>query len=212
MSIYNFELSNSSVELTIHNDERLKRLLVKNFSKYFAVPINSEDGRMTVFTRPNATYQDMDKFINDFIKKYQSSVLANTPGNNVDLQEEEDKNKVIGSIKVTTGFTIANRDILEELDVISAEVVYGANIFKDMFSAVRDVVGGRSKAIQNLLKDAKTEAMFELKTQAYQLEADAIIGIDIDYQEISGGGKSMLMLAISGTAVKLKPIVNCNLN
>jgi len=208
MSLYDFELSNSSVELTIHNDERLKRLLVKNFSKYFAVQINSEDGRRTIFTRPNATYQDMDKFINDFIKKYQSSVLAHTPGNYVDLHEEENKNKVIRSLKVTTGFTIANRDIFDELDVISAEVVYGANIFKDIFSAVRDVVGGRSKAIQNLLKDAKAEAMFELKTQAYQLEADAIIGIDIDYQEISGGGKSMLMLAISGTAVKLKPVVN----
>jgi len=208
MSLYDFELSNSSVELTIHNDERLKRLLVKNFSKYFAVQINSEDGRRTIFTRPNATYQDMDKFINDFIKKYQSSVLAHTPGNYVDLHEEENKNKVIRSLKVTTGYTIANRDIFDELDVISAEVVYGANIFKDIFSAVRDVVGGRSKAIQNLLKDAKAEAMFELKTQAYQLEADAIIGIDIDYQEISGGGKSMLMLAISGTAVKLKPVVN----
>lgn len=205
MSLYSLDLLDLSVEIIVHNDERLNKLLGKNFSKYFAVSINLEDGCKTVFTRPNATYQDMDNFIKDFIKKYQSAVLANTQGENSILHEREGEDAKISSIKVTTGFTISNRDILEELDVISAEVVYGANIFKDIFSAVRDIVGGRSKAIQNLLKDAKAEAMFELKKQAYQVGADAIIGIDIDYQEISGGGKSMLMLAINGTAVKFKP-------
>jgi len=77
------------------------------------------------------------------------------------------------------------------------------NIFKDIFAAVRDVVGGRSDASEKVLKDLKATCLTELKEEAYKVGADAVLGIDLDYSEFSGGGKSMLFLVASGTAVKI---------
>ncbi len=88
--------------------------------------------------------------------------------------------------------------------MITAECVYGMNIFKDLFSGVRDIFGGRSGAVQNTLRDARKTVLNELKKEAFQLGANAVVAIDLDYSEVSGGGKSMLFLVASGTAVMIE--------
>lgn len=115
------------------------------------------------------------------------------------LEEETRK------IKITTSYQIANANITEEIDIITAEVVYGMNIFKDLFASVRDVVGGRSASVQNILKDSRKTVLFELRKEALSIGADAVISVDLDYQELSGGGKNgMIMLVASGTAVLIE--------
>lgn len=106
------------------------------------------------------------------------------------------------NILVTTE-TFVDLPIAERLDVISAEAVLGMNIFKDIGSAWRDVIGGRNKGVQDELRAARKAVLGELKREAAELGADAVIAVDLDYSEISGGGKSMMMLVASGTAVKL---------
>lgn len=110
------------------------------------------------------------------------------------------------SITLTTGFSLANREIIEEVDVITAECAYGMNIFKDFFASIRDFVGGRSQATEDVLRDAKDTVKEELRQEALRVGADAVIGIDFDYHELSGGGKNgMLLLVASGTAVRTRP-------
>ena len=110
----------------------------------------------------------------------------------------------IENIKTTTAFSFAENEIQTELKVISAECVFGMNIFRDFFAGLTDFFGGRSEASQKILRDARETCLYELKREAYELGADGIIGIDLDYQEISGKGKGMLFLVASGTAVKFK--------
>ena len=112
---------------------------------------------------------------------------------------------LIENIILTTAPTVANRDIDHEIEVITAECVFGMNIFRDLFAGFRDVFGGRSSASQKVLRDSRKTCLDELKMEAAEVGADAIIGIDLDYQEFSGKGKGMLFLVASGTAVKLKP-------
>jgi uncharacterized protein YbjQ (UPF0145 family)/DNA-directed RNA polymerase subunit RPC12/RpoP len=108
-------------------------------------------------------------------------------------------------IILTTSFFVANREIENEIEVITAECVFGMNLFKDFFAGVRDVFGGRSAATQKVLRDARETALTELRREALMSGGDAVIGIDLDYQELSGGGKSgMLMIVASGTVVRLK--------
>lgn len=81
----------------------------------------------------------------------------------------------------------------------------GMNIFKDVLANVRDIVGGRSGAVQNTLRDARNAAFEDIKLQAVQRGADAIIAVDIDYHTIStGSAVNMMMVAVTGTAVKVK--------
>lgn len=97
--------------------------------------------------------------------------------------------------------------IKERLGIVSSECVFGMNILKDAFASVTDITGGRSKSTQRGLRDAKKVCLQELSEEAKALGADAVIAIDLDYSEFSGGGvfgeKSMLFLVASGTAVKL---------
>ncbi len=109
------------------------------------------------------------------------------------------------NITLTTAFSIAHREIEHEIEIISAECVFGMNIFRDFFAGVTDIFGGRSGATQNVLRGARTTALTELRREALIVGADAVIGVDLDYSEFSGQGKSMLFLVASGTAVKLKP-------
>jgi len=110
------------------------------------------------------------------------------------------------AVTLTTGYTVAGAKIVREIDVISAECVYGMNIFRDFFASVRDMVGGRSKSTQNVLRDSRKAVLAELREEAAALGADAVIGIDLDYQELSGGEKGgMIMLVASGTAVVTTP-------
>ena len=107
-------------------------------------------------------------------------------------------------IVLTTTGTVPNRETKEVVNIITAEVAVGMNIFKDIFSAVRDVVGGRAGAVQDTLRDLRNQALEELREEAVRVGADAVVGVDLDYSEFSGGGRSMLFIVANGTAVKLK--------
>lgn len=107
---------------------------------------------------------------------------------------------------LTTSFEVAGREIESEIDMITAECAYGMNIFRDFFAGIRDLVGGRSKAVEKVLRDARTTVFDELRLQAEELGADAVIAVDLDYHELTGGGKGgMLLVVATGTAVRLKP-------
>ncbi|PFU21961.1 heavy metal-binding domain-containing protein [Bacillus cereus] len=101
---------------------------------------------------------------------------------------------------VTTTNTIQGKAIIEYIDIVNGEVIMGANIVRDIFASVRDVVGGRSGAYESKLKEARDIAMEEMKQLAIQKGANAIVGIDVDYEVVRDG---MLMVAISGTAVRV---------
>ncbi|MFT4103866.1 MAG: heavy metal-binding domain-containing protein [Burkholderiaceae bacterium] len=90
------------------------------------------------------------------------------------------------------------------LGLVNGEAIIGANIFRDMFSAVRDVVGGRAGGYERALAGARDAALDELKQAAKQIGADGVIGIDFDY-EVLGENNGMMMVSVSGTAVKLAP-------
>ena len=125
---------------------------------------------------------------------------------NLENQEEEVQKNVERDINVekvilTTAYVVSNREIDYEIEVITSECVYGMNLFRDAFAEVRNIFGGRSKATQKVLNDLRETCLYELKALAYEKGADAVIAIDLDYSEFSGG---MLFLVASGTAVKLK--------
>lgn len=102
---------------------------------------------------------------------------------------------------VTTTDGIEGREIVAYLGVVSGECVYGANFIKDWFASIRDVVGGRSGSYEKVLRDGKETALADLIEAAQELGADAIVGVDIDYENV---GETMLMVSANGTAVKLR--------
>lgn len=108
------------------------------------------------------------------------------------------------SMKATTAHSLEGYVVTETLDVISSECVLGMNIFKDFFTAVSDVVGGRSGTAQKALAEGRRECLLGLRQEAAGLGADAIIAVTFHYSELTGGGKSMLLVAATGTAVKVK--------
>ena len=103
-------------------------------------------------------------------------------------------------ILLSTTSVIEGRPVSRYLGVVTGEAIIGANIFRDMFAAVRDVVGGRSATYEKGLNEARQVAMEEMSQKAITLGANAVIAIDIDY-EVLGQGNGMLMVAVSGTAV-----------
>ena len=103
---------------------------------------------------------------------------------------------------MTTTVDIQGRTIAEYRGIVTGEAILGANIFKDLFAGIRDIVGGRSGAYEDELRKARTIALEELAAAASQLGADAVIGVDLDYETVGQGG-SMLMVTASGTAVRL---------
>lgn len=105
-------------------------------------------------------------------------------------------------IKTTTS-TVDGKSIEAYLDIVVGEAILGANIFKDIFGAVRDIIGGRSGAYEQEMGKARRVAFQEMEQQAQQLGADAIVGIDIDY-EVVGQNGGMMMVSVSGTAVRFK--------
>lgn len=107
-------------------------------------------------------------------------------------------------IKTTTP-SIDGKEITEYLGVVVGEAILGANIFKDVFGAVRDIVGGRAGAYEDELGRARDIAFDELQDEARMLGADSIVGIDLDY-EVIGRKNGMLMVSVSGTAVKTQPV------
>ncbi|WP_282009784.1 heavy metal-binding domain-containing protein [Brevundimonas aveniformis] len=103
---------------------------------------------------------------------------------------------------VSTTPTLEGRAVREYLGVVAGEAILGANIFRDVFAGIRDVIGGRSGSYEKVLREAREEAMKEMSEAARRLGADAIVGIDYDYETLGDTG-SMLMVAVSGTAVRL---------
>lgn len=103
---------------------------------------------------------------------------------------------------VTTTMNIEGRKITNYMGIVTGEAIMGANIIKDLFASIRDVVGGRSAAYENELIRAKEIALQEVRERAAALGADAVVGVDLDY-EVLGQNNSMLMVSASGTAVKL---------
>ena len=103
---------------------------------------------------------------------------------------------------VTTTPQIDGRQVREYLGIVSGETIIGANVFRDFFASIRDIVGGRAASYEEVLRQAKDAALQEMQENAATLGADAIIGVDLDYETVGERG-SMLMVTAAGTAVRL---------
>jgi len=101
---------------------------------------------------------------------------------------------------LTTTPNIEGKKITQYFGLVTGEAIIGANIFRDIFAGIRDIVGGRSGSYEEVLREAKENALSEMTENARRLGANAIIGIDLDYEAIGTNG-SMLMVTSSGTAV-----------
>ena len=107
------------------------------------------------------------------------------------------------AVIVTTTPNIEGKKITAYRGIVTGEAIMGANIFKDLFAGIRDIVGGRSASYERELRRAREMAMEEIKTAAAEMGANAVVGIDIDYETVGSNG-SMLMVTVSGTAVVLQ--------
>jgi uncharacterized protein YbjQ (UPF0145 family) len=114
-------------------------------------------------------------------------------------QQMAEQDAKIDAIMLTTE-TAPNLNITKRIEIVTAECAFGMNVLKDLFAGVRNVVGGRSEAVQQTMRDSRRTALYELKREAYEVGANAVVGVDLDYVELSAAG-SMVMLVASGTAV-----------
>ncbi len=106
---------------------------------------------------------------------------------------------------IVTTPSLEGRRITRYVGLVSGEAILGANIFRDLFAGIRDIVGGRSAAYEQELRKAKTLALDEMQDEAQRLGGNAIVGVDLDYETISmGSGGGMLMVSASGTAVVIE--------
>lgn len=103
---------------------------------------------------------------------------------------------------ITTTSIIEGRPVRDYLGIVNAQSIIGANIFKDILGGLRDVFGGRSKTYEKVLEEAKEDALRELAEKAQGLGANAILGVDLDFETVGSSG-SMLMVIASGTAVRI---------
>lgn len=101
---------------------------------------------------------------------------------------------------LTTTPTIEGQPIREYKGIVTGETIIGANFIKDLFAGIRDIIGGRSESYEKVLREAKDTALAEMEQRAASMGANAVVGIDVDYETIGQSG-SMLMVAVSGTAV-----------
>jgi len=124
-----------------------------------------------------------------------------------DEREEQDRAAAIRhsirNVLVTTEMQ-PDINIQRRVTIVTAEVAYGMNIFKDIFSSVRNIVGGRSEAIQKTMRDARETVLYELKREAHAVGANAVVGVDLDYTQIGDNGWNMVLLVASGTAVVIE--------
>ncbi|NLW24688.1 MAG: YbjQ family protein [Clostridia bacterium] len=102
---------------------------------------------------------------------------------------------------ITTTSIIEGKKIKNYLGIVAGEAIMGANVVRDIFASITDVIGGRSGAYESKLKEAREIAIEEMSEKAYKLGANAIVGVDIDYEVIRDG---MLMVTVSGTAVRIE--------
>ncbi len=106
---------------------------------------------------------------------------------------------------LTTENSMDEYKVVERIEIITAECVFGMNLFKDFFASITDIFGGRSSSSQKVLRNARLTCLTELRREALISGANAVIGIDLAYNEISGDGKSMLFVVATGTAVIVEP-------
>ncbi len=104
---------------------------------------------------------------------------------------------------VTTTNTVEGKRVVAYKGLVAGEAIMGANVFRDFFAAIRDVVGGRAGAYEKVLRDARENAVGELTDRAAELGCNAVIGVDIDYETLGAKG-GMLMVTASGTAVVIE--------
>jgi uncharacterized protein YbjQ (UPF0145 family) len=107
------------------------------------------------------------------------------------------------NIILSTTPTLEGKKITRYYGIVSGEAIIGANIFRDIFAGIRDIVGGRSGSYEEVLREAKQNAMLEMEENARRLGANAVVGVDLDYETIGSNG-SMLMVTASGTAVSIE--------
>ena len=105
-------------------------------------------------------------------------------------------------ITVSTTPTLEGQPIQQYLGIVTGEVIVGANLFRDLFANIRDIVGGRSGSYERILADARKQAIEEIQAECASIGGNAVVGIDLDYEVIGANG-SMLMVSASGTAVKV---------
>lgn len=103
---------------------------------------------------------------------------------------------------ITTTPGIEGKPIQKYIGIVTAEAIIGANIVKDIFAGIRDIVGGRSSTYERVIEEARQNALAELEAKALRMGADAVVGVDLDFETIGSGG-SMLMVVATGTAVKI---------
>ncbi|MES2666525.1 MAG: heavy metal-binding domain-containing protein [Pseudomonadota bacterium] len=131
-----------------------------------------------------------------------NAILAKERADQIEAQRKADEvSASISRILLTTEST-TDLKIHRRIDIVTAECAFGMNIFKDLFAGVRNVVGGRSEAIQRTMRDARRTVLTELRHEAHRVGGNAVVGVDLDYVDLSGSG-TMVMLVASGTAVLL---------
>ncbi|WP_439534456.1 YbjQ family protein [Polymorphobacter sp.] len=103
---------------------------------------------------------------------------------------------------ISTTHSVEGQKIAEYLGLVSGETIMGANIFRDFFAGIRDIVGGRAGSYEKVLRDGREQAIEEMVQEAKSRGANAIVGVNLNYSAL-GASDSMLMVAVSGTAVRL---------
>jgi uncharacterized protein YbjQ (UPF0145 family) len=144
--------------------------------------------------------QSREKYDNELNAKLKEAILKK------DLSglDRSELKYLTRRVILTTESSPTDIKIRKRIDIVTAEYVYGMNMFRDYFSNMADVTGGRSRASQKILRDTRKVCLYELKKEALLVGADAVVGINLEYSEISGAeNNGMLFLVASGTAVSL---------
>jgi uncharacterized protein YbjQ (UPF0145 family) len=102
---------------------------------------------------------------------------------------------------VTTTHAVEGKPVEQYLGVVTGEAILGANIFRDVFAGIRDIIGGRSGSYEKVLREARDMALAEMEDEAVRRGANAVVGVDLDYETVGEG--TMLMVSASGTAVRV---------
>lgn len=106
---------------------------------------------------------------------------------------------------ISTTPSLEGKRITNYYGVVTGETIIGANLFRDFFAGIRDIVGGRASSYEEVLREAKDAALKEMSERAEAMGANAIVGVDLDYETV-GSNSSMLMVTASGTAVKIETL------
>ena len=138
------------------------------------------------------------------IKEERAKIRAKQRGQEIEGLEVEKRKTLARSNMILTTESSHNLNVEARLGIVTAEIVVGMNIFKDMLTGVRNIVGGRTGNVQNALKEMRETVLEELKNEAAVLGANAVVAVDLNYQEIGATGSTMLMLVASGTAVRIE--------